>query len=363
MSKRTILTTIIIPVLLISGLIFVLINNPQEPSAELILAHQQIHFGTLAEWEGPVTRSLTARNVGSNTVHIQSVHTGCSYAEITAPDTIPADAAGTLHITINPETLSADETSATAIIFTDSPKTPNVSLTIIATAKRFATLTPDVCEFGNILPETKYQKTLTLTVNAPLNTSDIRLLPSSHPRLTWKMTSDRSLITVQLGRLKDRGHFSSLLTVAFPNERTLTLPVTAKVIAPVIAQPERLIYERAAPRNTAFTRIHTFWCNTFQSAKDHSPRRFKRHRRRQHRRIASEKTKSCLERPKHTRSVTRRNPSANHSRSPPYPHPSLRIHPKQVGRISSSQLLVNCRYSVAMVKRNLMLSKGLITDN
>ncbi len=247
MSKRTILTTIIIPVLLISGLIIVLINNPQEPSAELILAHQQIHFGTLAEWKGPVTRSLTARNVGNNTLHIQSVHTGCSYAEITAPDAIPADADGTLHITINPETLPADETSATAIIFTDSPKTPTVSLTIIATAKRFATLTSDVCEFGNILPETKHQKTLTLTVNAPLNTSDIRLLPSSHPRLTWEMTSDRSFITVQLGPLKDRGHFSSLLTLAFPNERTLTLPVTAKVIAPVIAQPERLIYEIAAP--------------------------------------------------------------------------------------------------------------------
>ncbi|MDE0010179.1 MAG: DUF1573 domain-containing protein [Candidatus Poribacteria bacterium] len=247
MSKRTIITTIIIPVLLISGLIIVLINNPQAPSAELILTHQQIHFGTLPEWKGPVTRSLTAQNVGSNTLHIQSVHTGCSYAEITAPDAILADAEGTLHITINPETLPADETSATAIIFTDSPKTPTVSLRIIATAKRFATLISDVCEFGNILPETKHQKTLTLTVNAPLNTSDIRLLPSSHPRLTWEMTSDRSLITVQLGPLKDRGHFSSLLTVAFPNERTLTLPVTAKVIAPVIAQPERLIYEIAAP--------------------------------------------------------------------------------------------------------------------
>ncbi len=247
MSKRTILTTIIIPALLIFGLIIALINNPQEPSAELILAHQQIHFGTLPEWEGPVTRSLTARNVGSNTLHIQSVHTGCSYAEITAPDAIAADAAGTLHITINPETLPADETSATAIIFTDSPTTPNVVLTIIATAKRFATLTPDVCEFGNFLPEATHQKTITLTVNAPLNTSDIRLLPSSHPRLTWEMTSDRSLITVQLGPLKDREHFSSLLTVAFPNERTLTLPVTAKVVAPVIAQPERLIYEIAAP--------------------------------------------------------------------------------------------------------------------
>ena len=271
MSKRTILTTIIIPVLLISGLIFVLINNPQEPSAELILAHQQIHFGTLAEWEGPVTRFLTARNVGSNTLHIQSVHTGCSYAQITAPDAIPANAIGTLHITINPETLPADETSATAIIFTDSPTTPNVALTIIATAKRFATLTPDVCEFENILSGTTHQKTITLTVNAPLDTSDIRLLPSSHPRLTWEMTSDPSVITIQLGPLKDRGHFSSLLTVAFPNERTLTLPVTAKVVAPVIAQPERLIYERAAPGTQPSLEFTLFGATPFKVLKVTAP--------------------------------------------------------------------------------------------
>ena len=194
---------------------------------------------------------MTARNVGRNTLHIQSVHTGCSYAEITAPEAIAPDAEGTFHITINPEILPADETSVIATIFTDSPKTPSVSLTIIATAKRFATLTPDVCEFGDIPPETTYQKTLALTVNAPLNTSAIRLLPSSHPRLTWKMTpdsdTDTSPIAIQLGPLKDRGRFSSLLTVAFPNGRTLTLPVTAKVVAPVVAQPETLRYEIAVP--------------------------------------------------------------------------------------------------------------------
>ena len=248
MSKRTIITTIIIPTLLISGLIIVLINNPQRPSPELVFAQQQIHFGTLPEWEGPVTQSVTARNIGRNTLHIQSVHTGCSYAEITAPEAIPPDTEATFHITINPEILPADETSATATIFTDSPKTPSVSLTIIATAKPFATLTPDVCEFGDILSQTTHQKTLTLTVNAPLNTSEIRLLPSSHPGLTREMMSDTSLITIQLGPLKNRGRFASLLTVAFPNGRTLTLPVTAKVVAPVVAQPETLRYEIAVPR-------------------------------------------------------------------------------------------------------------------
>ena len=234
MSKRTLLTTIVIPALLISGLIIFLINNRRDSPAELILTPQRIHFGTLPEWEGPVTRSLTARNVGKSPLRIQNVHTGCSYAEITGPEHIQPDTDGTFQIVINPETLPDYETSAAATIFTDSPKTPIVHLTIIAAAKRFATLTPNVCEFGNIKPETRHQKTIKLAVNAPLDTSDIRLLPSGHELLTWEIMSnpgtDTSRITVRLGPLKDSGTFSSLLTVHFPNQRTLTLPVTAKVV-------------------------------------------------------------------------------------------------------------------------------------
>lgn len=234
MSRRTILTTIIIPILLISGLIVVLVNNRYESPAELILAQQQVHFGTLPEWKGPVTQSLAARNIGRTTLDIQRIQTGCSYAEITGPDVIQPDEESTFQIAINPELLPTDETSVTAAIFTDSPKTPIVYLTIIATAKRFAMLDPDVCEFGDILPETIHQKTINLIVNAPLDTSNIRLLPSGHEALIGEITpnlgTDTSLVTVQLGPLKDRGIFSSLLTVYFPNQRTLTVPVTAKVV-------------------------------------------------------------------------------------------------------------------------------------
>ena len=234
MSKRTLLTTVIIPILLISGLILFLINNRQDSPAELVLTSQQIHFGALPEWEGPVTRSLTARNIGKSALHIQRIHTGCSYAEITGPEIIHPNTEDAFQIVLNPELLPADETSATATLFTNSPKTPVVYLAIIATAKRFAMLTPSVCEFRDIHPETIHQKTIKLTVNAPLSTSDIRLLPSGHEALTWEIApnprTDTSLITVQLGPLKDSGTFSSLLTVHFPNQRTRTLPVTAKVV-------------------------------------------------------------------------------------------------------------------------------------
>ena len=234
MSKRAILTTIVIPTLLISGLIVFLINNRQEPAAELVLTQQQIHFGTLPEWEGPLTRSITARNTGKSPLHIHRIHTGCSYAEITGPEIIQPDTETTFQIRLTPELLPDDETSATATIFTDSPKTPVVHLTIVATAKRFAILTPSICEFGKVDPETIHQKTVKLTVNAPLNTSDIHLLPSGHEVLTWEITpnpkTDTTFITVQLGPLKDSSTFASLLTLHFPNQRTLTLPVTAKVV-------------------------------------------------------------------------------------------------------------------------------------
>ena len=230
MSKRAILTYIIIPALLIAGLIIFLINNRQEPAPELLLEQQHIDFGVLPEWKGPVTQSVTARNIGKNTRSIQSIHTGCSYAKITGPEQIRPDEAATFHIVITPETLPAEKTSATATIFTDSPKTPTLTFTIAAAAKRFATLNPDVCDFGTIRLRTTHQKQIKLSVNAPLNTAQIRLLPANQPKLTWEMTADPNtdtalLITVQLAPIKDRGPFASLLTVGFPNQRTLTLPI------------------------------------------------------------------------------------------------------------------------------------------
>ena len=246
LKKRAILTTIIIPTLLISGLIIVLVNNHREFPGALVLAEQHIDFGVLPEWEGLVTRSVTARNVGGETLHIQNVQTRCSYAKIEAPTLIQPDGEGTFQIVLNPEILPADETSVPAIIFTDSPKTPQVYLTIVAAAKRFATLSAEMCDFGHVLPNTTHQKTLRLCVNVPLNSSHPRLLPSEHPNLTWKMMPDPStdcfLITIQLGPLKHRAFFASLLTVDFPNQRTLTLPITAKVVGPVRVQPQTLFY-------------------------------------------------------------------------------------------------------------------------
>ena len=101
-----------------------------------------------------------------------------------------------------------------------------------AVPKPFAELSTDLCDFGDILPDTTHEQQVTLSVNVPMDTDKIRLMPTHHPALTWTPTPTSEgnfLITIQLGPLKELGIFSALLTVAFPNERTLTLPIIARV--------------------------------------------------------------------------------------------------------------------------------------
>lgn len=93
----------------------------------------------------------------------------------------------------------------------------------------------------------------------PLNLEEVRLMPPAHPSLTWKMypllNSACFLITIQLKASKyleqvgTETHtynaeklLSSILTVAFPNERTLTLPITARLVRPVSVQPKTLSF-------------------------------------------------------------------------------------------------------------------------
>lgn len=259
MSKRSIITTIVIPVLLISVLIIFLVNNQQEFPGELVFAQNKVDFGTIPEWEGTVTRSVTAKNEGRSPLQIERIRAGCSYAKITGPETIQPDEEGTFEVVLNPKIVPTDAKAATAILFTDSPRTPQVYLTIVATAMRFATLSADICDFGQIIPDTTHEKKIKLCVNMPLNLEEVRLMPSAHPSLTWQMSPDPNsgcfLITIKLQTPKKLSQentefraynveklLSAMLTVAFPNERTLTLPITARIVRVVTVQPKTLSY-------------------------------------------------------------------------------------------------------------------------
>ncbi len=258
MSKRRILTTFIFPILLISVLIIVLVNNQRESYGQLELSQERIDFGTVPEWEGQVTQTFFARNIGQKPLNIQSIQTGCSYAEIDGPKIIQPATAGTFNVILNPQYLPDNETTSTAILFTDSPKTPQLYLTIVAKAKRLATLSAEICDFGEILPDVSYEKHIRLCVNDFLNPEEIRMLPADNPMLMWELLPDSEenyfTITIQLeipkrynsidgiNPVKSEDIFSTLLTIAFPNERTLTLPVTARIVKPVKAKPESLSF-------------------------------------------------------------------------------------------------------------------------
>ncbi len=162
MSKRAILTTIIIPVLLISVLVIVLVNNQQEYPGELVLTQNKVNFGTIHEWEGTVTRSVTAKNEGRSPLQIETIRAGCSYAKITGPELLQPNEEGTLDVVLNPKIVPTDTKAATVILFTDSPRTPQVHLTILAVSKRFATLSAKICDFGQVLSKTTHEKTIKL---------------------------------------------------------------------------------------------------------------------------------------------------------------------------------------------------------
>ncbi len=259
MSKRSIITTIIIPIILILVMVIVIINNQQELPGKLVFDQDKVDFGTIPEWKGNVTRSLIAINEGRSPLRIKRIQTGCSYAKITGPELLQPNEEETFDVVLNPKIVPTDAKAATAILFTDSPRTPQVYLTIIAVSKRFATLSAEICDFGQVLSETTHEKKVKLCVNMPLNLEEIQLMPAAHPNLSWKMYPDPNsecfLITIQLRSPKrwKQGDtaiqsdtagklLSSVLTVAFPNARTLTLPITARIVRPVRVQPKTLSF-------------------------------------------------------------------------------------------------------------------------
>ncbi len=257
------------PAILISILVIVIIiNNQQDTYGELVLTHKELDLGTVPEWEGKVSGEIIAKNIGKQPINITRIQVGYSFIEIEGPTLIQPESEEVLKIHFNPPVLPPDQITVTAIFFTDSPKTQYVYFTIKALVQRFATLSANVCDFGNIEPATDFEKRMRMCVNAPMNQDEIQLMPSGHLMLSWVMEPDvipncyvltiklniplmededeveinhkEGEDEVELNQLSRSTPFSALLTVAFPNGRTLTLPVTARVVPPVLAEPESL---------------------------------------------------------------------------------------------------------------------------
>ncbi len=248
------------PAVLISVLVIVIIiNNQQDTYGELVLSHQELDFDTVPEWKGKVTGEITAKNIGKQPIHITRIQVGYSFIDIEGPTLIQPESEEVFKIHLIPPVLPPDQITVTAIFFTDSPQTPQIYFTIKAVVQRFAALSASVCDFGNIEPATDFEKSVRMCVNAPMDQSEIHLMPSVYPMLSWVMEPDvipncyvlkinlnipfkESENEVESNQLSHPTPFSALLTVAFPNGRTLTLPVIARVVPPVLAYPESLSF-------------------------------------------------------------------------------------------------------------------------
>ncbi len=257
------------PTILISILVIVIIiNNKQKTYGELVLIDKELDFGTVPEWKGKVSGEVIAKNIGKQPINITRIQVGYSFIEIESPTLIQPESEEVFKIHFNPPDLPPNQITVTAIFFTDSPKTQYVYFTIKALVQRFATLTAAVCDFGNIEPATDSEKRIRMHVNAPMNQDEIQLMPSGNLMLSWVMEPDVApncyVLTIKLNipLMEDENEvklnhregedevesnllsrstpFSALLTVAFPTGRTLTLPVTARIVPPVLAEPESL---------------------------------------------------------------------------------------------------------------------------
>ncbi len=234
----------IIPLLVCAVLFVVLINNQRSQPGELVLEKNLIDLGEVPVWEGAVTRSVQVRNQGQKPVIIERTESSCGCSVVEGPDRLAPGEVGAFQVTFDPKA-AAGISESKIQIFTDSPKIPQVTLTLLAKVKPTLELSSPLCDFGTIRPDSVHEKQIRLRANAPLDLTDSQLAPSEHPNLSWKFEKKdekECILKIRLGPVKTKGLFSAVLTILLPDKQTMTLPVIARVVGTVQIQPGTLFY-------------------------------------------------------------------------------------------------------------------------
>ncbi|MCD6505197.1 DUF1573 domain-containing protein [Candidatus Poribacteria bacterium] len=244
MAIRKIINLLIFPLTLISFTFLMLVNNQKELPGYLVLERDIVEFGEVPEWEGKTTRSVRVWNKGEKKVKIERIESDCGYVRVEGPKEIKPGDEAEFKVILDPKSVRSDR-SAGAVIFTDSPRTPYIYLTVDAKVRRFAELSAEVCDFGEVLPGSIHEKKVLLWVNIPMEIEEIKLAPPSSDVLSWRMEErgrSECILRVKLGPLRKKGRFSSALTILFPDGRTMMMPVIAKVISPVRVKPRHIFF-------------------------------------------------------------------------------------------------------------------------
>ncbi len=234
-----------LPLILCVFLFFLFMNNTKRPMGQLVFESETLHFGKIPLWQKePITKTIKCRNAGRKTLLIRRVNSNCGCYSVTEyPQQLAPGEVGTFTLSAEPPKVRP---KASIHVVTDIPRQPDVYFAVFAEPVPYAKFNPPVCDFGEINSNTIHEKVVRLNLNAPIDKSAVELAPYNEDKIISKIEfSDQSTIElkIQLGPVVEQRFFSTLLTCILPGERTISLPITAKVVSRVKVTPEYLLFK------------------------------------------------------------------------------------------------------------------------
>lgn len=245
MRLARILNLIALPIV-VCVFLFMFINNYNRTTGILVFESETLDFGEIPTWQNEtITKSIQCRNIGRKKLVIRRVHSNCGcYSVIQYPHQLVPGELGTFTITADPPKAKPE---ASIHIVTDSLQKPHVYFSISAVITPYAEFYPSVCDFGEIYTNTVHQKSVRLHINAPFDSEAVQLAPNPSDAISGKLESGNSSefeLKIQAGPMDNEGFFSTNFTIILPDSRTISLPVTARVVGRVWVNPEVLSYGR-----------------------------------------------------------------------------------------------------------------------
>ena len=233
------------PLILCVFLFFLFINNAKRPMGQLVFENNTVNFGDIPIWQKDhIIKTIKCRNVGRKTLLIRRVNSNCGCYSVTQyPQQLAPGETGTFTLAADPPRAMPN---ASIHVVTDIPRQPDVYFSVNANPVLYAEFTPSVCDFGSIVSNTVHEKVVKLKINAPVDISTVELAHTNKDKINCKIeyTSSSTIeLNIKVGPIVDQNSFSTLLTCILPSDRTISLPVVAKVANRVKATPEFLFYK------------------------------------------------------------------------------------------------------------------------
>lgn len=234
-----------LPLILCVFLFFLFMNNAKRPMGQLVFESETLYFGKIPVWQDEsITKTIKCRNVGRKTLLIRRVNSNCGCYSVTQyPQQLAPGEVGTFTLAADPPRVTP---KASVHVVTDIPRQPDVYFSVLADPVPYAEFTPSVCDFGSISSNTVHEKVVKLHLNAPVDKSAVELAPSNEDKISGKIeysTPSAIELKIQVGPIVNQKFFSTLLTCILPGDRTINLPVIAKIVSRVKATPEFLFYK------------------------------------------------------------------------------------------------------------------------